>query len=165
MRKSMTMAAAGTLFAAALLTGCGGGDDDKKASGGGDYCDTLKSAAKNIASFTADGATPDFTQFQQFLDDADKLADEAPGEVKDDWKIMTDTMDELTVVLEDAGLSIEQFGELATTGQLPEGVDPAKLAELAPKLEEFGSEDLNDAGDSIEKHAKSECDVDLTNQG
>ena len=108
MRKT-TMMTAGVLLAASLLSGCGGGDGDKTSSGGG-YCATMKKAASEIKAFTADDANPDFSKFQDFIDKAQELADEAPSEIKDDWKVVLGAMDDLTSALDDAGISIAAEG-------------------------------------------------------
>lgn len=161
MRRTATIAVTG-LVAVSVLAGCGS-DDDKKgsASGGDSYCATLKKASTLVTDFTAEGTEPDFGKFQDFLDKADELSDKAPDTIEDDWDTMLGAMDDLVDALEDAGLSIEQFGEMATTGQMPDGVDQAKLLALGSKLESLSSEKIEAAGDAISKHAKDECDVDL----
>ena len=152
---------AGLLLGAGLLGGCGGGDDGGSKASGGDYCDTLKEAQKNIKSFTAEDATPDFSKFQDFLDTAKELADEAPSKIKDDWDTMLGAMNDLTSALKDAGLTIEDFGKATSSGQLPDGVDQTKLAELSTKLQSLDSTEIQKAGDAINKQAKDDCGVDL----
>jgi hypothetical protein len=138
-----------------LVTGCGGGGSGSESA----YCKDLKSSAAGIRSFTA-GSTPDFSQLSDFIAKAHDLADEAPGDIKDDWKVMTDAMDALTSALQDAGIKLEDLGSLMT-GQVPDGVDPSKLAALPAKLQEIGSDKVQKAGDAISKQAKDTCKVDL----
>lgn len=152
--------AAGLVLGAGLLSGCGGDDGDAKA--GGDYCDTLKAAAKTVQSFTGDSSTPDFSKFDDFIDAAHDLEKKAPSDLADDWKIVIGGMDDLTAALEDAGITIEQLMTAATTGEMPPGVDQAKLMALAPKLQSLSGEEMEAATDAIDKHAKAECDVDLS---
>ncbi len=66
--------------------------------------------------------------------------------------------------LEDAGLEVSDL-EGITTGQLPEGFDETKLTALAEDLQAVGTQKVQDAADNIEKHAKDECDVDLSETG
>lgn len=159
MRRSAAITA-GLLLGAGLLAGCGGDGDGK--AGGGDYCDTLKSTATTVKSFTGDGATPDFSKFDDFIDAAHDLEDQAPSSLADDWKVVIGGMDALTAALEDAGITLEELMTAATTGQMPPGVDQAKLMALAPKLESLSGAEMEAATDAIDKHAKDECDVDLS---
>lgn len=158
MRKT-TLLAAGVLLGATLLTGCGGDGDSSSSSG---YCDTLKKAAAEIKDFTANDSSPDFSKFDDFVDQAEKLADKAPAEVKDDWKYVVDAMGDLTDALDEAGVKIEDLMSAVTSGQMPEGLDPEKLTELGTKLQGLTSEKLTEATDAIDKHAKDECKVDLS---
>lgn len=161
MRKT-TMMTAGVLLTASLLTGCGSDGDGDSKSGGDDYCATMKKAAAEIKAFTADDANPDFSKFQDFIDKAEELADEAPSEIKDDWKVVLGAMDDLTSALDDAGISIEELMAAATTGEMPDGVDMQKLTELGSKLQTLTSDKTEAATDAIDKHAKDECDIDLS---
>jgi len=146
------------LLGTGLVTGCG-------SSGGGSgsssaYCNDLKSSAASIKSFTASSGTPDFSKLSDFIDKAHELAGKAPSDIKDDWAVMVSAMDALTSTLAEAGLKIEDIGTLMT-GQLPDGVDPTKLAGLTTKLQEIGSDKVQKAGDAISKQAKDTCKVDL----
>jgi len=158
---SISIISAGILLGSGLVAGCGSDSDDGGNAGGG-YCDSLKSAASSIKSFTADGATPDFSKLGDFIDKAHELADEAPSKIKDDWTTLVGAMDSLVSALGDAGIKLEDFGAIISSGQLPEGVDPSKLSGLTSKLQELGDEKFTKAGDAINKHAKDDCDVDLS---
>jgi hypothetical protein len=46
-------------------------------------------------------------------------------------------------------------------GQIPEGVDMAALQSLMAEIEALDTQDFQEAGDNINKHAKDECGVDL----
>ncbi len=159
MRRSGAIAA-GLVLGVGLLSGCGGDDGDAKSSGG-DYCDTLKASAAAVKSFTGEGATPDFAKFDEFIDAARVLEDSAPSELADDWKVVVDGMDQITTALADAGITLEQLMTAVTTGQMPEGVDQAKLVALAPKLQSLGGGQIEAATKTIGQHAKDECGVEL----
>jgi hypothetical protein len=162
----ISIVAAGLLLGSGLVSGCGSsGDGGSAGSGGGDYCDTLKAAATSIKSFTADDATPDFSKLPDFIAKAHELADNAPSDVKDDWTVMVGAMDSLTSALDEAGIKLEDFGTIVSSGQLPEGVDPAKLTALTAKLQELGGDEVTKAGDAISKQAKDDCKVDLSKVG
>lgn len=157
--RGLSVATVSALLCTGLVAGCGGSSGSESA-----YCSEIKSSAASIKSFTAENSTPDFTKLSDFIDKAHELADKAPSEIEDDWKVMTEAMDSLTSALEDAGLKLEDLGSLMS-GQVPDGVDSAKLAALPAKLQEIGSAKVTKAGDAISKQAKDVCGVDLDKVG
>lgn len=66
--------------------------------------------------------------------------------------------------LDDAGIKLEDLAKVQQ-GELPEGVDMAKLQGLAADFQKLSDEKFTKASDAIEKHAKDECDVDLSGNG
>jgi hypothetical protein len=147
--KRLTSMLAATAFAASLLSGCGGGTDS--------YCDTLESTQKNFEDFESS----DFSNFDEFTDKVEELADEAPDEVKDDWKVLADAFKAFVDALEKAGLEPADLEGLAS-GELPEGVDMEALTEAMSEAQALGGEEFQEATENIEKHAKDECDIDLS---
>ena len=161
------------VLSAGLLAGCGSGDDDKSgadkgdkdkgSSASGDYCTQLKSAKADFDTFESD--SPDFSKFDDAIATFHELADDAPSEVADDWKTLDGALTTMESALEDAGLKLEDLGAISA-GQLPEGMTAEELQALGPKLQSSFSgletDDVKKAGDEIEKHAKSECNVDLS---
>ena len=162
------------LLSAALVAGCGGDDGDKKADKGsdkgsdktssstGDYCKDLKAAKADFDTFESD--TPDFTKLDDAIETFHELADSAPSEVSDDWTKIDGALTAMETALEDAGLKMEDIGAI-TAGELPEGMTLEEVQALGPKLQTafsaLDADDVEKAGDEIEKHAKSECGVDL----
>ena len=149
MRTQITLAA----FALALasLTACGSDADSA-------YCKELKSDKAYFESFS--GSDPDFSKIDEAFDRLHSLADKAPDEVADDWKVLDGAITSITEALEDAGISFADIGKMQQ-GQMPEGADPQKLAALAPKLQELSGAKFDKASKAIEKHAKDTCDVTL----
>jgi len=151
----VVLMAAATLMAG-MLTACGGG-------GSGDtdaYCDSIEDAKSDIESLDS----ADFDNLEQAFDTFHKIAGEAPDDVKADWEVLDGAFQDMQDALAEAGLKISDLEGLSS-GQLPEGVDQAKLAALVEDLQAVGSEKVQDAADNIEKHAKDECDVDLSETG
>ena len=144
----------------ALLTGCGGGGGSSSTSG---YCDDLKDAKAEFSSLNS--STPDFKEFSKAIDTFHEIADGAPEEVADDWELLDDALTKLEKDLDSAGLTLEDLGTI-TKGGVPEGMTPEELQQALPKLQSafssLSSSDLEKASTNIEKHAKSECDIDLT---
>lgn len=146
MRRIGTWAATAVL-GAGLLAGCGGGGGDTEA-----YCNSLEEA-KDAFSGDMNAAS-----FDELSDKVDDLVDEAPGEVSGDWEKLQDKLDELNGALEDAGLSAADLEDPAKMGD----VDPEDAQKIQEIAESMSGDDLEKASDNIEKHAKDECDVDLS---
>ena len=91
---------------------------------------------------------------------ANLFASGSPDEVADDWKTMQEGVQKIEQAFEDAGLALDDLDEVMS-GNVPEGVDMAKLQELGTTLEELDSQEFNDASEAISKHAEEECDITL----
>ena len=157
------LAIASTVLLGGVLTACGGSDSGGGGATGGsgsDYCKDIKSAAATFGSLDSGDTASIGEAFTTFH----KLADEAPGAVKDDWKKLDGAIKTVEDGLADAGIKIEDFDKLAS-GQLPEGVDQAKLASLASTFQKLSSAEFQKASKAIETHAKSVCKVDLNAAG
>lgn len=147
--KRLTSMLAVTAFTASLLSGCGGGSDS--------YCDTLESTQKDFENFE----TADFSNFDEFTDRVEELADDAPDEVKDDWKVLADAFKQFVDALDAAGLEPADLEGLAS-GDVPEGVDMEALQEAMTEVQALGSDAVAEATKNIEKHAKDECNIEFT---
>lgn len=147
------------VLSASLLAGCGS-DGGNSAEA---YCDDLKAAKADFEALESD--TPDFDAFSDALDTFHKLADAAPSEVEAEWKTMDTAFTALEDGLEDAGLTLEDLGTISS-GQMPEGMTAEEVQKIMPELQatfqKLSTDKVEKAGDKIEKHAKSECDVDLS---
>lgn len=141
---------AGLLTASLTLTGCGGGGDTEA------YCDSLSGAKEDIDALEAGDPGAFSTAFDAF----DRLADEAPEEVADDWETMQEGVTKIEEAFADAGLELDDLSEVMS-GNVPEGVDMEKLESLGTTLEELDSEEFNEASENISDHAEAECDITL----
>jgi hypothetical protein len=151
----LVLMAAATLMSG-MLTACGGG-------GSGDtdaYCDSIKDAKSDIESLD----TGDFGNLEKAFDTFHEIAGDAPDEVKSDWEVLDGALQDMQKALKDAGLEFSDL-EGITNGQLPEGLDQAELTKLATDLQAVGAKKVQDAADNIAKHAKDECNVDLSETG
>jgi uncharacterized phage infection (PIP) family protein YhgE len=169
----VTVIVSTVVLGAGLLAGCGSGDDDTKASADASssakgsssssaYCKELKSASDDIAALQS--GSPDFGKLEDTIETFHGLADAAPSEVEDDWDTLVTGFTKLQKTFEDAGVSMDDLATI-NSGQIPEGMSQADLAALGPKLQSAFTEDdqaeLTTAGQNVEKHAKSECGIDL----
>jgi hypothetical protein len=148
--KRISSMLAATVIGASLLTGCSGGGTDE-------YCDTLEETQNNFEDFEA----ADFSNFDEFTDRVEELADDAPDEVKDDWKVLADAFKAFVDALDKAGLEPADLEGLAS-GEIPEGVDMEALTEAMTEAQALGGEEFEQATENIEKHAKDECNIDLS---
>lgn len=138
----------GAAFMATTLVGCGGG---------GAYCDSLTQADKVFGKI----GKGDVKGMDQAFDRLQELADEAPSEVADDWKIVDKAIGQVRTALDDAGVSFEELANIKP-GELPEGLTQDKLAALAADMQAMGTAEFSEATANIEAHAKEKCDIDLT---
>lgn len=151
MRTSIALAA--LALSLSTLSACGGSDSDA-------YCKELKADKAYFNTFSS--STPDFDKLDEAFAKFHSLADQAPDEVADDWKVIDGAVTTVENALKDAGIKFSDLPKMQQ-GQVPEGVDASKLAALAPKLQKLGDAKFEKAGKSIEKHAKDTCDVTLGN--
>jgi hypothetical protein len=143
--KRVTSLAAALALGATVLSGCSGGTEA--------YCDSLEQAQSDFDAFE----TGDFAGFGDFIDRSREIASEAPDEVSEEWDTVVAALDQFETVLEDAGVDFEELENLEA-GEIPEGLDIGALTEAA---QEFDTEELEGATETISTHAKDECDVDL----
>jgi hypothetical protein len=144
-------------LAASVLAACGSGDSGGDASG--DYCQELKTDKAYFADLS--GTDPDLSQLDQVFQRMHTLAADAPDDVSSDWKTLDDAITTIETALKEAGLKPSDLAAMQN-GQVPPGVDPSKLAALAPKLQALSSTDVSDAATRISDNAKKTCGVDLT---
>jgi hypothetical protein len=152
--KRILSAVAAAALGLSLLTACGG-DSGSKASGG-DYCADLKSAKKEVDAIKGG----DLKDIEKTVDTMHKLADEAPDQIHDDWKVLVDGVDKLVAALKKAGLDDKDMATLQS-GQIPAGVDMNALQNLMSEIQKLNTPEFQKAGDNINKHAKDTCGVDL----
>lgn len=147
MRTSLTLAA--LALSLGSLTACGGDDE---------YCKELKADKAYFESFSS--SSPDFDKLDDALNRFHSLADNAPDEVADDWKVIDEAFTKVEKAMDDAGVKFSDLPKMQQ-GKVPEGVDASKLAQLGPKLQELTGDKFSKAGDAIQKHAKESCDISL----
>ena len=154
--KRILSAAAAAALGLCLLTACGDDGGDKAGGSGGDYCSDLKAAKKQVDAVKGG----DFSDIEKTTDAMNKLADEAPDEIKDDWEILVDGVGKIVAALKKAGLDDDDMAALQS-GQIPDGVDIVALQGLMAELNTATAEEFQAALENVNKHAKDECKVDL----
>lgn len=150
MKTALALATATLL--ATTLAACGG-DSGKDSA----YCKDLKSASTQFDSLSSS----DVSKLDEAFATFHKLADEAPGDVEDDWKILDDGITSVEKALKKAGLKFSDFADIQQ-GKMPKGVDVSKLQGLATEFSKLNSKDFDKSSKDIEKHAKDVCKVKLS---
>lgn len=143
-----TAGLAGLVLTAGLLTACG---NDTEA-----YCNDLQETIDEMGSLT--GSDP--ASLEQAFDEIEKLADAAPDEVADEWKILDEQMDTIQDALDEAGIEMSDLDGIMT-GQLPEGVTEEDLTALGESLQSLNNEEVQEASEKISTHAEEECGIDI----
>jgi hypothetical protein len=154
--KRIFSAVAAAALGLCLLTACGDDGGGKAGGSSGDYCNDLKAAKKEVDALKAG----DFSDLEKTTDAMNKLADEAPDEIKDDWDILVKGVQKLVDALKAAGLDDDDMATLQA-GQIPDGVDVEALQGLMTEIQSLDTDEFQKAGDNINKHAKDKCKVDL----
>lgn len=153
------LAIASAVLLGGVLTACGGSDSGGGGAlggGGSDYCKDIKGAAATFG----DLGTGDSGSIGEAFATFHKLADEAPGAIKDDWKTLDGAITTVEDALSKAGIKLEDFEDLQS-GKVPEGVDVSKLTGLATEFQKLSGAEFEKASKAIETHAKTVCKVDL----
>ena len=140
-----------------VLAACGSGGGSSSSSGG--YCDELKADKTYFESLS--GSNSNVGQLDTVFQKVHTLAGKAPDNVSAEWKTLDAAITTIETALKDAGLKASDLAAMQK-GQVPPGVDVAKLQALAPKLEALSSSGVSDAADKIAADAKKSCGVDLT---
>ncbi|VXC54690.1 hypothetical protein [Nocardioides sp. AX2bis] len=189
MRRTKMMMAGSALALSLALSACGGGDEGSaepaspsesasesapesaetpsespseseseaaQAGGSSDYCQQLESANKQFTAL----ATGDLSQFDAAITTLQDLGDAAPAEIADSWKQVLAPLNQLETALGEAGLTFDDLEGLSR-GEIPPGVDPQSLQQLATEVQGLSSTDAAQAQQEISQQASDECGVDL----
>lgn len=153
----ISLALAGAVVLGTTLTACGGGG-----GGGadGDYCKDIKKASATFGSLSGGDTSQLDAAFATFH----TLAAESPDDIKADWVKLDAAITTVEKALKDAGVKFSDFDKIQK-GEIPEGVDVAKLTGLATEFQKLNSAEFTKASKDIEKHAKDVCKVDLNATG
>jgi hypothetical protein len=133
----------------AVLSACSGGDGPDS-----DYCKDLEAAKPSLESLKSNGAE----QLQDVFKVTHKLADEAPGDVKDAWETYDEAITNIEKALKDAGVGPKELASLQR-GEVPPGVDQEKLRGLPATFQKLDSPQVAKASNKIAKHAKDVCQL------
>jgi hypothetical protein len=139
-------AAAALLAVTLLVTGCA--DQKEK------YCDAVKDHQQELGQTLGDGGpTALFTALPIFRD----LADEAPDDLRDEWKTLIDAVAGLQQALEDAGVDPATYDR----DHPPEGLSQADQESIDAAARQLTSQETVTAFSGVDQQAKDVCDTPL----
>ena len=140
---------AGVLLTGALA-GCSNSPEDLRA----DYCEVVEEQQFALTEALADdspeallGALPVFRE----------LAEEAPRDIDDSWTRFIDALEGLQKALDAAGVEAASYN----AKKPPEDVTKEQQAAIARAADELVTEDVSDAFNSVQQHAKDICKTPL----
>ncbi len=151
---------------AVTLIACGGDDDDSTAtateetsgSKGGSsavFCKKAKAVDQEFSqlddAFTGTGA-PNGEVFQDAADALDKLAADAPKEIRSDMSTVADGVRKVADVLGDIDLS--------DPAVLRDPNNAAKLQQMSEEMQSLG-EEIQASSERVAKYLEDECGIDM----
>ena len=148
------VAVAGVLVAAGL-TGC---------SGTKSYCSALRDDKARLTSLAAESAKPGANGGKALVQTVDVLAglaDQAPDDIQDEWDTLVQALRGLSDAIRESGADPGDFASGAT----PDGVSAGQLDAVQQAARELQDLRVQQAGTSIEQHARDVCKVDLGSSG
>ncbi|MGH3423647.1 MAG: hypothetical protein ACRDO8_02890 [Nocardioidaceae bacterium] len=143
--KRPATAACCVVLSIGMLSACGGGNDE--------YCSEIKQTKKTIGGI--DGSQATSADFKKATDSIDKIADEAPESVKDDWRRIGKALGRVLKAVEDAGLKVEDLRDPSTA----QDVDPQKLKKIQAAAQDMTK--VTKSQEKVSKEVKKDCDIDL----
>jgi hypothetical protein len=158
MRTNAVIGSVALALTGTILTACGGGGGSGSSASGG-YCQELKSDKTYFEALS--GSNADISKLGTVFEKVHTLAADAPSSVSADWKTLDGAITTIETALKDANIKPSDLAAMQN-GQVPKGVDIAKLQALAPKLQALSSSGVSKAADNISADAKKNCGVDLT---
>jgi hypothetical protein len=137
------------LVATTLLSSLAACGDDEDS-----YCGALKSDQEMFAEMQEDTSGLGLLQHRATLR---SLAEEAPDDLADEWQTLLGALDAFAGTLDEVGVAPDEFVD----GQPPSSLDDAERKRVADAADELSSEDVVEAANGIEQHAKDVCKLQL----
>ena len=134
------------------VSGCSGGTES--------YCSSLRDQQKQLARLSARSAEPGKGGAQALSDTVtvlDGLREQSPDDISDDWDTLVGALQALADAVDATGAAPSEFAG----GRKPAGVTQGQYQSVVQAATELRSTRVQQAGKSIEQHARDVCKVDL----
>jgi hypothetical protein len=142
----VTRLAVAVLAVALLLTGCA--DQKEK------YCDAVEDHQQELGEVLGAGSPDALLKALPIFRD---LADEAPDDLRDEWKTVIDAVAGLQEALEDAGIDPATYDR----DDPPEGLSQADQEAIDAAARQLTSEETVTALAGVDQQAKDVCGTPL----
>jgi hypothetical protein len=139
-----------TVILAVALAGCA--TDPQEA-----YCDTLESEQQALSDLSAGSTEPRDGLVAETISIFERLRDEAPADVQDEWDVYLTAWRGLQTALDEGGADETLFAD----GERPEGMSQEDYRAISQAAAELRSAEVVDAAAGIEQHALDVCSIDL----
>ncbi len=134
------------LVAALLMTGCA--DQQEK------YCDAVEDHQQELGETLGDGAPDALLKALPIFED---LADQAPEDLRDEWKTVIDAIEGLQQALEDAGVDPATYDR----DHPPEGLSQDDKDAIDVAASQLTSDQTVTAFSAVDQQAKDVCGTPL----
>jgi len=121
------------------------------------YCSTLADEQQTLTDLADRTAEPGFDVLTPSLAALERLRDEAPDDLRDEWDTVVRAWAALADAVADAGVDPGDY----RPGQVPEGLGRAERRQLAAVASKLSSPRVVGAAAGIEDHALEVCEVDF----
>jgi len=135
-----------------LLAGCSNQQEQ--------YCAALEQERQTLAEL-GEGGFEESGTVARTTEVFERLAQEAPEDLRDEWDALSGAWRGLERALEDAGADESMF----EAGERPEGMSAEDYDRISQAAVQLRSTRVVEAATGIEQHAQDVCEVDLTGSG
>lgn len=146
----MRRAVLAVLAPLALVAGCSESPADVRA----DYCDAVEERQARLSELLA-GDRPD--GLLDALPEFRELAEEAPRDVTDEWRVLIDALDDLDEALDDAGVDPAEYD----AEDPPDGVTGPQRRAIGRAADRLFRADVAAAYDGVKQQAVDVCRTPL----
>jgi len=145
-RRTARRAAAALLLAALVTGGCA----DQKET----YCEAVEDHQEELGEVLGDGSPTALLEALPVLED---LADEAPDDLRDEWRTVIDALEGLEQALDDAGVDPSTYDR----DHPPEGLSQADQDAIDAAARQLTSDETVTAFNGVDQQAKDVCGTPL----
>jgi hypothetical protein len=122
-----------------------------------DYCDALESEKQALSDLSAGSAEPREGVVTETIGVFERLREEAPADVQDEWDVYLTAWRGLETALDEAGADETLFED----GSRPEGMSREHYRAISQAAVELRSTEVVEAAAGIEQQALDVCSIDL----
>ena len=138
------------LLAAALLLPLAGCADDQES-----YCDEVQARQEELTEIITGGGQDALLRALPIFED---LRDSAPGDVRDEWDVVVQTLDELRAALDDADLDPASYDKK----NLPASLSDEQHERIEAAADGVASQEMAAALAGVDQQVRDVCHVPLS---